>query len=231
MRLDGEENIEVASRAAAHSRFALAGQANACAVLDAGRDVDRERALSRHAAGAGALVAWVRDRLAAAMAGGAGALDGEKALLCANASMSAAGLAGHGLRTGARPCACAGFAGYRSRHADRSRLAVKRLLERDLEIIAKVGAALPASGLTSAPPAHHVPEQIVEDIGHRSGKAVAHAALVKSGVTIAIVSRPLLCVRQVLIGFVEFLKPRLGLLVAGMPVGMTLHRRLAEGGL
>ena len=63
MRLDGQENIEVARRAAAHSRFALAGQANARAVLDAGRDIDRERALSRHAAGAGAFVAWVLDGL------------------------------------------------------------------------------------------------------------------------------------------------------------------------
>ena len=108
---------------------------------------------------------------------------------------------------------------------------MKRLFERDLEIIAKVRAALSSPGLPSAPPAHHVAEQIVEDVGHRGREAVVHAALVESGVAVTVVSRALLRVRQVLIGFVELLEPRLGLLVAGMPVGMALHRRLAEGGL
>jgi hypothetical protein len=110
-------------------------------------------------------------------------------------------------------------------------LAAKRLLERDLEVVAQVGAALPARGLPAAPSAHHVAEKIVEDVGHRGREAVVHAALIERGVTIAIVSRTLLGVRQMLVGFVQLLEPRLGLLVAGMPIGVTLHRRLAEGGL
>ena len=55
--------------------------------------------------------------------------------------------------------------------------------------------------------------------------------LLEGGVAEAVVGGALLGVRQMLIGFVEFLEPRLGLLVAGMAVGMALHRRLAEGGL
>src|SRR6185437_5261703 len=143
VRLDGEENIEIARRPAAHASFPLAGQANAGSVLDAGGNVDRERALPGHAAGAGAFVARVFDRLPAAVTGGAGALDGEEALLRAHAPMSAAGLAGRGPGACARARAAAGFAGHRSRHPDGRGLAVKRLIERNLEIIAQVCAALP----------------------------------------------------------------------------------------
>src|ERR1700733_348938 len=231
VRLYGEENIGIARRTAAHPRLALAGQADAGAVLDAGGNVDRQRTLPRHAARAGAFVARVFNRLPAAVTGGAGALDGEEALLRPHTPMSAAGLAGRGPRTGARAGAGAGFASDRSRHANSRRLAVKRLFKRDLEVIAQVGAALSARGLTAASPAHHIAEQIIEDIGHRRRKAVAHAALIEGGMTVAVISRALLGVRQMLIGFVQFLEPRLGLLVARMPVGMTLHRGLTEGGL
>src|SRR5208282_2129482 len=85
MRLDREEDVEVAGRTAAHAGLAFAGQANARAVLDAGRDVDGERPLARHAAGAGAFVARVVDRLAPTLTGWTGPLDGEKTLLGAHA--------------------------------------------------------------------------------------------------------------------------------------------------
>jgi hypothetical protein len=49
--------------------------------------------------------------------------------------------------------------------------------------------------------------------------------------TVPVVGRTLLGVGEMLIGFVQLLEPRLGLLVAGMPVRMTLHRRLAESRL
>src|SRR5277367_5674508 len=145
--------------------------------------------------------------------------------------MAAASLAGYRLGAGASAGAGAGFARHRGRHTDAGGLAAKRLFERDLEVVAQIGAALPARGLSAAPSAHHVAEKIIEDVGHRGREAVVHAALIERGVTIAIVGRALLGVRQMLVGFVELLEPRLGLLVAGMPVGVTLHRRLAEGGL
>ena len=42
MRLDREEDVEIAGRAAAQARLALAGQADARAVLDAGGHIDRQ---------------------------------------------------------------------------------------------------------------------------------------------------------------------------------------------
>src|SRR4029077_1386036 len=80
MRTDREENIEITRRAAAHARLALAGKPDAGAVLDARRDGDRQGALARDPAGAGARRAWTVDRLAAAMAIRAGALEREEAL-------------------------------------------------------------------------------------------------------------------------------------------------------
>ena len=54
--------------------------------------------------------------------------------------------------------------------------------------------------------------------------------LLERRVAVTIVSRALLRVGQGLVGFVDFLEARLGLLVAGMAVRMAPHRRLAEGG-
>ncbi len=65
VRRERQEDVEVAGRAAAHARLALAGQPDAGAVLDAGRDVDRQRALARDAARArarrqGSSITWPR---------------------------------------------------------------------------------------------------------------------------------------------------------------------------
>ena len=54
------------------------------------------------------------------------------------------------------------------------------------------------------------------------------AALLEGGMAVAVVGGALLAVRQMLVGLVELLEARLGLVVAGMAVGMALHRRLAE---
>ena len=102
MRLERKENIEIACRTAAHAGLALAAEADSRAVLNAGRNVDRQGALLRNAAGAGAFVARVVDLLSAALTRRAGALDGEEALLLANPPMARAGLAGHRFRAGAR---------------------------------------------------------------------------------------------------------------------------------
>ena len=103
MRLDRQEDVEVARRAAARAGLALAGEADARAVLDAGRNVDRERALAGDAAGAAAVGAGIVDDLAAAVAGRAGALDGEEALRRAHPAMAAAGGHWRGLEPGLAP--------------------------------------------------------------------------------------------------------------------------------
>src|SRR5262249_42471764 len=111
VRGEREENVEIAVRPAAHAGFALAGETDARAVLDSGRDIDRERALARHAAGAGAIRTRIVDHLAAALTGHAGALEREEALLMTHLAGAAAGRTGLRLRAGLRAGAGAGLAG------------------------------------------------------------------------------------------------------------------------
>ena len=94
MRRERQKNIEVAGRPAPHPGLAFAGEPDAGAVLDARRDVDRERALARDAARARAGRARIVDHLAAALAGRAGALEREEALGMADAAGAGAVAAG-----------------------------------------------------------------------------------------------------------------------------------------
>lgn len=82
MRLHREEDVEIARRPAAQAGLAFVGQPDARAVLDARRNVDRQRFFLSPPGPAGALGAGV-DRRAAPVAGRAGALDGEEALALA----------------------------------------------------------------------------------------------------------------------------------------------------
>src|SRR6185437_15179526 len=90
---DREKDVEVAGRPAARARVALAGEPDAGAVLDAGRNVDRQRAVALHPAGAGAGRARIVDHLAAAVAGRTGALEREEALGLADLAVARAGRA------------------------------------------------------------------------------------------------------------------------------------------
>src|SRR6185436_13758506 len=114
-----QEDIEVARRSAARAGLALAGQPDAGAVLDAGRNVDLERLLAPHPALAGADLARLVDHLADAVAGVAGPLDGEEALLRADAAAAVAGRALLRLRSRLGARAVAGLAGHRARHPHR----------------------------------------------------------------------------------------------------------------
>src|SRR5262249_3622569 len=118
VRRDGKEDVEIARRSAAHPRLALAGKPDAGSILDARRDVDRERALARDPSRAGAGRARIFDHLAATLARRAGAFEREEALCVADPALAAA------RRTRARPCAGLGtsaracFAGDGGRDAD-----------------------------------------------------------------------------------------------------------------
>ena len=234
MRADRQENVEIARRAAAHARLALAGEPDAGAVLDAGRNVHRQRALARDAAGAGARRARTVDHLAAALAVRAGALEREEALRLTDPALAAAHRAGLRLGAGLGAGAGAGLAGDRGRDADLRRLAGVGLLQRDLHVVAQVGAAL-ASGAAAAPAAHA--EQIVEDVGEGRGEVgaeavrrAAHAAVLEGGVAEAVIGRALVGVLQDLVGLVDFLEAMLGVVVAGIAIRMPLHRQLAKRG-
>src|SRR4029079_2179077 len=100
------------------------------------------------------------------MAGGTGALDGEEALCRAYLADAAAGAAGRwrGARLGA--WAGAGLAGNGCRHAHLRRLAFVGFGERDLHVVAKIGAAFARRALARPPLAHELAEQIVEHGRH-----------------------------------------------------------------
>src|SRR5437867_4298698 len=72
----------------------------------------------------------------------AGLLDGEKSLLHSYLAVPFAGRAGLRLRSGPGPRALAGVAILVGRNANTGLGAVRRLLQRDLEVVAQVGSAV-----------------------------------------------------------------------------------------
>src|SRR3546814_15894335 len=98
MRSDRQEQVEVAGGSAAHAGLAFAGETDPGTVLDARRNVHRQRLLLALAAGAATAAARVLAHLADAAAGRPGPPDREEALLCAPLSGTVSGLAGARLR-------------------------------------------------------------------------------------------------------------------------------------
>ena len=107
-----------------------------------------------------------------------------------------------------------------------------RFFERDLHVVAKIGAALAARGAAGAAARHA--EDAFEDVcecGAEIGAeavAAAHAAMFKSGVTEAVISGTLVAVLEDVVGLVDFLEAVLAVLIARIAVGVMLHRELAE---
>src|SRR5580692_9427215 len=159
MGADRQENIEIARRPAAHARFAFAGEPDAGAVLDAGRDVHRQRTLAGDTAGAGAGRTRAVDRLAAALALRAGALEREETLGVADFALALAHRANFWLGAWLGAGAGAGLAGDRGRDTNLRRLARIGLVQGDFHVVAQIGAALAAGATATAAAAHA--EQIV----------------------------------------------------------------------
>ena len=196
------------------------------------RDVHRQRALARHAAGAGAGRARIVDHLAAALTARAGALEREEALRVADASGAAAMRAGLRPRAGLGAGAGAGFAGDRRRQPHLGGLAAVGLLQADLHVVAEIGAALAAvAAATGAAHAEDALEQIGERGAEVRAEAMAATALLERLMAEAVIGRALVGVLEDFVGLVDFLEAVLAVLVAGIAVGMPFHRELAERGL
>src|SRR5690606_30286475 len=138
-------------------------------------DVDRKLAVLLLSPAAAAVAARLLDHLAGALTGRAGALDREEALLRTHAAVAAAGGADHGGGTALGAAAVAAVAAHRRRNPDRRLLAGERLLERDLHVVAEVGAPRPAAARPAAP-SHHVAEHLVEDVGEAGAEVEVEAA-------------------------------------------------------
>ena len=152
VRLERQENVEVARRPAAHARLALAGEADAGAVLDAGRHVDRERALARDAAGAGAVRARIVDDLAAALAGEQVRSIVKKPWVCARVPAPPQVGQVFGLEPGLAPVPEQASQVTEVGMRTCAVLPAIGLLERDLQVVAQVGAALAAAAAAAPPP-------------------------------------------------------------------------------
>src|SRR6185437_6798757 len=232
MRREREENIEVTGGTAAHTGFAFAGKANAGAVFHALRDVDRQRALARDPARAGAGRTGVLDHLAAALAARAGALQREEALGLPHTACAAAHRAGLRLGASLGAGARAGFAGDGDRNFDLRGLALECLFQGDFHVVAQISAALAAAPRALAGHA----EQVLENVGERGGEAGAEArmaathaaALLKGGMSEAVIGGALVAVLENLVGLVDFLELDFACLVARIAIRMPLHRELAK---
>jgi hypothetical protein len=180
--------------------------------------------------------AGVEHQAARTAAAGAGALDREEALSGPHAAGAAAGAADRRAGAGLGARAVADLAGDGGGNLDLDLGARIGLLERDLQVVTQVLAALGTVRLATTAAEHlaeHVAKDVVEDI---AGVGAAEAALsalraVHPGMAEAIIGRALLSVGQHRIGFVDFLEARGRVLATAIAVGMVLHRHLAEGDL
>jgi hypothetical protein len=149
---DPEDDVEVAGGATLGSPLALAGDPELGAVVDAGGNLDLERALGLDLALAVARLALLGDDAPGAAAVAARAGDAEEALLERDLPRASAGGAGGRPGAGSGPRARAGLAGLTPGDADLGLRSERRLLERDLEVVAEIGAAK-IVGSNPAPPA------------------------------------------------------------------------------
>src|SRR5690606_35502049 len=178
VRLDADLHVQVARRAAVHARLAIAAGADAHAVVDAGRDLDLQGLGLLDLAFAMTDVAGVRNFLAAAVAGRAGLLHAEDALLHAHRAAAVAGAAGLRRGAGLGAGTGAGIAIFPAGHADFGIEAGRRLLQADVQRVAQVRPAIhlgPTAAAASA--AEDLTENVAKGI-RESGPAhaAAHAA-------------------------------------------------------
>ena len=137
-----------------------------------GGHVDVERLLAVDPPLAAAVAAWAFDHLAAAVAVGAGALDHEEALLGADLAVARSTGCSGARRCRGRARAVARLAGLADLDLDLARLAVERLVEADLHVVAQVGAA----ARLLPPAAERAAEDGLEDVAEIAEVAALVAA-------------------------------------------------------
>src|SRR5690606_28145831 len=110
------------------------------------------------------------EHLAASLTHRAGALDGEEALRRPYLAVPVAVPAGGHARARLGARAVAGGAAHEGRDVDLDGAPAERFLERDFEIVPKVGAAQPRTAAAAGPRPHEIAEDVLEDVGHGRGE-------------------------------------------------------------
>src|SRR5690606_9315440 len=238
-----ENDVEIARLTSRDPGFAVADRAQPRPRVDPRRDahVDLRRArLPPFAVAGRAGFLNLRPRPAA---GRTGLSKRNDAATTPHLTHAAAGRTGDTLGAGFGPAAVAAFAGHRLAEGQLLLDALRRLLERDLQIVTQVGAIVAATRAATAAAAEHLleaataatatsAEDFAENI-ERVVEATAHAAGTtrspgprpfKRRVTIAIVGGTLFRILQHLVGVRDLLEFLLGCLVARVFVRVILHR-------
>ncbi len=216
-------NVQIACRAAVAARFALAGQANAIAGVDARGNLHGERLLLANAALPITSVAGIGNDFAAALAAWAGLLNGEYRLLYPDLALTAAGIAGlgRGALGGAR--ALAGLAFHQRRNLNLGVGAEHRFLQIQFEFVAQIRAAK-YLGAAALPAGEYVAEHLAENVAEGiAGTESAAAAPLQARMAELIVDGALLRVAEHLVGLLALLESMLGFRIVGIAIRMIFH--------
>src|SRR5208282_2298809 len=158
-----DDNVKIALGATVQSRLALACEANAIVLVDAGRNFHRQRLVALGAPGAAAVGAGIGNDLAGAVALRAGLLDGKETLRHPHLALAVAGGTGLGLGPRLSPGAMAGRALLHGRNADLGLGAARRFFQREFQVVAQIGAAVHAVA-AAAPTGARVAEDLSENV-------------------------------------------------------------------
>src|SRR6476659_183917 len=229
MRAHAHFDVKIAWRRSRRTRFALARQAHAIAVVDARRNLHREDFFFLDPAGAMAGLAWRGDRLAAAATVRAWLLHGEDAALHAHLAMAMAcrtgvvfSVLGSGRRAGATP--------DQRRDLDALFRAGDGVLEVELHHVADVGAATRTAPLCTA--TKNIAEDVAEDIAHVTESGAwrrTTGAVFERGMSMRVIQTALGRIRQDFVGLLALLERLQCNGVVGIAVRVVLHRAAAIG--
>ena len=200
MLLHVNEYVEVAGRRAVRPGFTLAGEADAGAGVDTGRNVEIDLLRDVDATFTPAVPTGRSDDFAATVAVGAWPLDYEETLLGTHLALTRAQIAGASVSARRRAGTLARVAGLADFDLDLFGLAVKGILEFNLKIVAQIGAApglLAAAGKAAAEDRLENIADIAEIL--RSATPTA-AALLKGSMAEAVVGRRVLRVFEAIKG-------------------------------
>ena len=245
--LDVDDHVEVAGRAAAQARFAVAHGAQPRAVLDAGGNLEFDARRRFRAAFAIALAAGALDDLTGAAAARAGLRDLKKSARTDDLPPAAAIAARDraGALFGAGPVAH--VTGLQLGNFDFLFAPECRFLEADLHIVAQIGTPLLAIAIGFG--GRGATEELLEDAAPARATAGAEdfskdiegivkaarcaargaCALSESRVPIAVISGAFAVVHEDVIGLAEFLEFFFRRMVSRVFVGMKSYRELAVG--
>ena len=235
MRLHMNHHVEVTRLAAVRARTAHAGKADTLAVINTGRNVHLESLRLSLVTGAAAVRARILDHLTGAVAVRAGLLNREEALRhtdrTAAAAVRAGRLGGAGLAAGT----VTGFAGIPDRNPDLGLHALRRILERNRELILEILARVRVGTRIRAAATRLVAEHVAEDISEHASENIgsvhsAHAAHIRAAggaiqtfFSESVIGRALLRVGQRRIGSPDLFKLFLCGLIPRIPIRVVLH--------